>query len=270
MSELWRVFVIFGLSLWLGFTGAVLPGPMFAATVMHARRWGWRSGALVAGGHGLLEFALLIVIVSGAGAALSNPAVARSIAVAGGLFLVALGIMAIARPPAPPSSDAGDPGAGEAGTWMLSAGWWRPFLAGVWTSVTQPYWFIWWASLGASAVYAASGKAGAAGVGAFYVGHVLADVIWFTFVAAAIGAGRKVLSENAFRKLFLACGVMILGFGFLFMTVGAFYPGAFERENARPPAAASDAPSAEPAAAPSTEPGPMTDAAAPPDAVTPP
>lgn len=239
MSELWRVFVIFGLSLGLGFTGAVFPGPMFAATVMHSRRWGWRSGVLVTSGHGLLELALLIAIVSGAGTALKHPAVARSIAVAGGLFLVALGVMATARPPPAPSTDAdtdadtntadttdADPG-------MLSAGWWEPFLAGVWTSATQPYWFIWWVSLGASSVYAASGKAGSAGVGAFYVGHVLADLVWFTFVAAAVGAGRKILSEATFRKLFIACGAMMLGFGLLFAAAGAFFPSAFEHRPQR-------------------------------------
>lgn len=225
MSELWHVFVILGLSLWLGFTGAVFPGPMFAATVRHARKWGWRSGVLVTCGHGLLELALLIVIVSGAGAALRHPAVARSIAVAGGLFLIVLGIMAMARPPEPPSTGA-DADTTAAG--MLSAGWWRPFIAGIWTSVTQPYWFIWWASLGASAVYAASGEAGPVGVGAFYVGHILADFIWFTFVAAAVGAGRRVLTESIFKKLFIACGAMMLGFGLLFVVAGAFFPGAFE------------------------------------------
>jgi threonine/homoserine/homoserine lactone efflux protein len=135
---------------------------------------------------------------------------------------------------------------------MLSAGWWQPFLAGVWTSVTQPYWFIWWASLGASAVYAASGKAGIAGVGAFYVGHVLADLIWFTFVAAGVGAGRRVLSEAAFRKLFVACGAIMLGFGLLFVAVGAFFPNEFEPKKKPPPAAASAASSAEPAPAPGT------------------
>ncbi len=220
MSELWRVFVIFGLSLGLGLTGAVYPGPMFAATVMHSRRWGWRSGVLVSTGHGLLELALLVAIVAGAGTVLRHPAVARSVAVAGGLFLVALGVMATARPPAPPSTDADT---GEAGPGMLSGGWWRPFLAGVWTSASQPYWFIWWAFVGATAVQRASGEAGATGVGAFYVGHVLADFAWFTFVAAAVGAGRKVLSENAFRKLFVACGVMLLGFGLFFVVAGAFF-----------------------------------------------
>ena len=54
---------------------------MFAATVVHARKWGWRSGVLVTCGHGLLELALLIAILAGAGTALKHPAVARSMSI---------------------------------------------------------------------------------------------------------------------------------------------------------------------------------------------
>ena len=241
MSELWSILAIFGLSLWIGFSGAVFPGPMFAATVTHARRWGWRSGVLVSGGHGLLELALLIAIVSGAGTALKHPAVARSIAVAGGLFLIALGVVATARPPKPPSTDARPD---EADLGMLSAGWWRPFIAGIWTSATQPYWFIWWVFVGAIAINAASGEAGPAGVGAFYAGHVLADFIWFTFVAAAVGAGRKVLSEATFRRLFVACGAIMVGFGLFFVAAGAFFPDAFKQPRKTQPSAAAATPSA--------------------------
>jgi threonine/homoserine/homoserine lactone efflux protein len=105
----------------------------------------------------------------------------------------------------------------------------------VWTSATQPYWFIWWAFVGASLVYYAFGKAGVVGVGAFYVGHVLADFVWFTLVAAAVGAGRKVLSQGAFRKLFVACGAMLLGFGLFFVAAGVFFPGVFaDSRNTKP------------------------------------
>jgi len=242
VSDLWRVFAILGFT--FGLTGAILPGPMLAATVMHARRWGWRSGVLVSMGHGLLELALVVAILFGAGAALKHPAIARTISVAGGVFLVTLGAIAIVRPPAPPATGA-RPDEAEGG--ILQEGWWRPFLAGVWTSATQPYWYIWWAFVGVTLVGYSSGRAGVVGAGTFYVGHVLADVVWFTFVAVAVGAGRKVFSDNVFRKLFIACGAALLGFGLVFVAAGAFFPEALEYKEKPEPLAAmtSEAPAKE-------------------------
>jgi len=233
VSELWHVFAVFGFA--LGLTGAILPGPMLAATVMHARRWGWRSGVLVSMGHGLLELVLVVAILFGAGAALKHPAIARSISVAGGVFLVTLGTIATVRPPAPPATEARPD---EAGGGILQEGWWRPFLAGMWTSATQPYWYIWWAFAGVTLVGYSSGRAGALGAGTFYVGHVLADVVWFTFVAAAVGAGRRIFSDNVFRRLFIACGAALLGFGLVFVAAGAFFPEALEYKEKPEPLAA--------------------------------
>jgi threonine/homoserine/homoserine lactone efflux protein len=228
VSELWHVFAVFGFT--LGLTGAILPGPMLAATVLHARRWGWRSGVLVCCGHGLLEMGMVLLLLAGAGAALARPGVVRVVAVAGGIFLAGLGAATVLRPPEPPG------GGGPASEDLPEvSAWWRPFAAGVWTSATHPYWFGWWALVGAGAVLAVAGTLGLAGVAAFFAGHLLADFVWFTFVAAAVGAGRKVLSEAAFKKLFIACGVMILGFGLFFVTVGVFFPSALaQKKNSLP------------------------------------
>ncbi|MHC4251147.1 MAG: LysE family transporter [Planctomycetota bacterium] len=239
MSGEWPVLAVFAGSFSLGLTGAMPPGPMFAATVMHARRWGWRSGVLVSSGHGLLEAGMVALLLAGAGAALERPAVVRAVAVAGGIFLAALGTATVFRPPEPPS----DGGAAPADPPDTST-WWRPFAAGIWTSATHPYWFGWWALAGAGAVLAVAGRLGLAGVAAFFVGHVLADFVWFTFVAATVAAGMKMFSDAAFKKLFVACGVMILGFGLFFVAAGVFFPGALEPEKKSSPAATSAAPPA--------------------------
>lgn len=216
MSELWKVLGIFGGAFALGFSGAVFPGPMFAATVMHARSRGWLAGVLVAGGHALAELPMVVAIALGAGIAFANPVVARTIAVVGGAVLVAMGTVSAVRPPG--SAEAGAPG-----TSGLARGRLGPFLAGVWTSVSQPFWFIWWAAAAPGVMFALS-QSGPPGAGAFYVGHVLSDFVWFTFVAAAVAAGRRIVPPRVFRVILRACGVALVAFGLLFVLLGLLWP----------------------------------------------
>jgi len=218
MSDLWLLLTIFVSAFAVAFSGAVPPGPMFAATVLHARSRGWSAGLLVSGGHALLELGLLAAILAGAAEALAHPAALKGIALAGGLFLVGIGVATLlARQPAG-SLGAGDSPGAEPDSPTSP---WRPFAAGIWTSVAQPLWPLWWALVGAGSVMAASRALGYAGVAAFYVGHVLADIVWFTLVAAAVKAGGRVLSEKGMRVLVAVCGAILVGSGVAFALGGA-------------------------------------------------
>ncbi|MHC4503836.1 MAG: LysE family transporter [Planctomycetota bacterium] len=217
MIELWKILGVFGGAFVVGFSGAVVPGPMFAATVMHARSRGWLAGVLVSSGHALAEVPMVVAIALGGGVVFRNPIAARTIALAGGAVLVVMGALSAARPPDPPRADS-PADAAPAGTWL------SPLLAGAWTSVSQPYWFIWWATAGASWVMLALAQSGPTGAGAFYVGHILSDFVWFTFVAAAVGAGRKIIPPAAFRVILKVCAIALVAFGLLFVSLGLFWP----------------------------------------------
>lgn len=212
MATIGIIVGIFAGAFGLGFSGAVPLGPMFAATVIHARQRGWRAGTLVSLGHGFLELLVVLVIVFGAGRLLVHPAALRTVAVAGGVFLLFTGLRTIAKSHT-------SPGLEEVRREGV-ARWWSPVLAGVWSSISQPYFPIWWGVVGATAVVATMDRVGLGGVVAFYLGHVLADVTWFTLVAGAVGAGRGMLSEAAFGRLLQACGVLLAGFGLAFVAAG--------------------------------------------------
>jgi threonine/homoserine/homoserine lactone efflux protein len=231
MSELWKVLGIFGGAFVVGFSGAVVPGPMFAATVMHARSRGWFAGVLVSSGHALAEVPMVVAIALGAGVAFRNPIAARAVALAGGAVLVVMGALSALRPPGSPRADSPSEAAS-------AEGWLPPLIAGAWTSVSQPFWFIWWATVGASWVMLALAQSGPAGAGAFYVGHVLSDFVWFTFVAAAVGAGRKIIPPAAFRVILKVCAVALVAFGLFFVSLGLFWPEKLKGASGADPAAA--------------------------------
>ena len=73
---------VIGISL----TGAMLPGPMTAATI--AKGYGSKNaGALIAVGHGVIELPLIAAIYLGVGHFLGLPLVVSIIYIAGGVAL---------------------------------------------------------------------------------------------------------------------------------------------------------------------------------------
>ena len=107
-----------------------------------------------------------------------------------------------------------------------------PVLAGVLISLANPYWSLWWATIGLKYI-ALSRESGKAGVAAFYCGHQLSDVGWYFFVAGAVALGRKAVSDAAYRWVIGLCGGVMLGFGVYFI-VGAALALAQARKAAAP------------------------------------
>jgi threonine/homoserine/homoserine lactone efflux protein len=85
------------------------------------------------------------------------------------------------------------------------------------TSVVNPYWFLWWATVGASYVLLALEK-GVMGLVAFYSGHILSDLSWNSILALA---GTTLFKGRLHQALFLLCGLFLLGLGGYFLWMGA-------------------------------------------------
>jgi threonine/homoserine/homoserine lactone efflux protein len=83
--------------------------------------------------------------------------------------------------------------------------------AGVLTSLANPYWFIWWATIGASYILF-SLDYGAAGEMAFYCGYILSDLSWNSLLAFK----RKVMSDRFYRGVIFVCGLFLIAMSVLF------------------------------------------------------
>jgi len=91
----------------------------------------------------------------------------------------------------------------------------RPVIAGLLTSISNPYFIIWWATIGLSYI-ALSQQHGIMGLGSFYSGHIMADVVWYFAVAAAVTVGKKIMSDHTYRWIIGLCGgfLVVLGLSF--------------------------------------------------------
>jgi threonine/homoserine/homoserine lactone efflux protein len=92
-------------------------------------------------------------------------------------------------------------------------------LAGAGASLANPYFAVWWATVGAGQIATVGPRSPAAWV-TFYLGHVSSDFLWYAIVAFAIGSGRRVLGATGHQALIIVCAVALLGLGCYFLYAG--------------------------------------------------
>jgi threonine/homoserine/homoserine lactone efflux protein len=188
-----------GLGFLIGLTGALAPGPTLIATINSSLRGGWSTGPKVTLGHAAIELVMVLIII--AGFSVTIGAYSHVIAGIGGVALILFGILTISEARVATLSLSGQPEASP-----------RPFLAGMITSISNPYFWIWWFTVG-SALLIGAYQGGVVLVVAFVLGHWGADLAWFTLVSASIHRGRFVLGERQYRWILGFCGIFLVGFG---------------------------------------------------------
>ena len=98
----------------------------------------------------------------------------------------------------------------------------RVVLLGILVSVGNPYWVIWWASVGTK-LTADSLDAGFAGPVAVFGGHIVSDLAWLTLMAWLVHSGRRWFGRRAYRGLLAVCGVFLVGLGAYFVGSGIVF-----------------------------------------------
>jgi threonine/homoserine/homoserine lactone efflux protein len=194
---------VFLLAFALGLTGALAPGPTFVATVNASISGGWTTGPKVTLGHMLAELALFILIVFGL-AAVALP-YTPVITVIGGIALVIFGALTLigSRNVSIQNTPSG----------IVT----NPYLTGLVTSLANPYFWLWWLSIG-SAMVIAGLEGGLVLAGIFLVGHWGADLGWYTLVSYGISRGTVFLSDRTYQIIMVLCGIFLVLFGAYYLS----------------------------------------------------
>ncbi|NLX76768.1 MAG: LysE family transporter [Clostridiaceae bacterium] len=204
---------IFFSSFFIGFSGALMPGPMLGVTIEGSlKRKKWTAGPLIVLGHGILELALIIAMTFGLRDFFSNPVIAGFIGLFGGAFLAWMGYGMI-KSGIRKTVSLNNQGQGS-GTGMNNL-----VLAGIVVSATNPYFIMWWATTGMESVRQAY-TLGIIGVLLFFLGHILSDFVWYSSVSAAFAKGRKLISDAVYCRILLVLGIFIAAFSIYFMGSG--------------------------------------------------
>ncbi|MBU0677711.1 MAG: LysE family translocator [Verrucomicrobia bacterium] len=194
-----------GTSFVVALSGAMMPGPMLTATISEVMKRGVMAGPLIVVGHGLLEIALVAAVVGGLAGFISSTSVVAVMGVVGGAVLAVMGVhMALT------SARAVNKAMHEQADETLAVR--GPVVTGVITSLSNPYWTLWWATIGLNYL-SRSLQRGAAGISSFYIGHIAADFAWFGLVAVAVNGGRRICPPAVYRVVIVLCGVALAGLG---------------------------------------------------------
>jgi threonine/homoserine/homoserine lactone efflux protein len=182
----------------IGLSGALAPGPTLLATISGAVRHGPLVGGRVAAGHLLVEGVLAIALVLGIAPLVLSQR--TGIAVVGGTALVGFGLLTLWSARSASLAPAG-------GDERIG-----PFVAGVLTSIANPYFWLWWATLGGALLASALAR-GPGDAALFFAGHGTADLVWLLLIGAAVARGSAFLTDRAYRLLLGACGIALVAIG---------------------------------------------------------
>lgn len=212
MLTLTRVLV---LAFVVGLTGAMMPGSMLALVVAETRRHGVWAGPLVVIGHMFLEIVVIVALLAGLGRFLAQPLFHLIISVPGGILLVVMAIGLL--------RSGTEQGLTEPASSVGRAGKATPILGGILTSIANPYFTIWWATVGLAmitdAVAVLPNRWLAAG--AFFTGHILSDAAWYTLVSFSLAAGRRrVIPPRAYTVTIRLAAIMVKLLGIYYVYSG--------------------------------------------------
>ncbi len=197
----------------VGFSGALMPGPLLAVGIAETPRHGWKTGPIISMGHAVAEVGVVVLLALGLAAITDrSPLVTDIISVVGGVALILMG-----------TTMARDIWRGrvdyEGGKEAVRSGNRRLAGRGITASLSNPYWFVWWATTGLAFVVR-SLEFGWIGPVVFYFGHVMSDFVWYSLVSVLLWQGRRLLIGKGLKALILLCAVFLMWLGVTFILDG--------------------------------------------------
>ena len=198
MSLLFFLLQVFVIS----FSGAMQPGPVTATAIAIGGRNRY-AGVFIALGHAIIEFPLMILIMMGIGKVFQSPKFQIVVGLAGGVVLLIMAITVLI------SLKAND---GKQEKTRRD----KPVLAGLILSASNPYFLLWWATIGLALATTAKGF-GIWAFALFALVHWLCDCLWLQALSWASFKGSSVLGPHRQRVVLMICSLALFAFGLIFI-----------------------------------------------------
>lgn len=186
----------------VSFSGAMQPGPVTATAITMGGRNRY-AGLLLAVGHGVIEFPLMVLIMLGAGKIFESDVAQLAVGFAGGIALLLMGVQMLARSKCEEKTQA-----------VLRKD--SPIWAGVVLTASNPYFLIWWGTIGLALATEAK-QFGVWAFGIFAIVHWLVDLIWVGTLSFASFYGGRLMGPKVQQVVVKICAVAMLWFAAMFI-----------------------------------------------------
>jgi threonine/homoserine/homoserine lactone efflux protein len=194
--------VFLGSVMLISLSGVLMPGPLFAITLQKAEK-SKLAGVLIALGHGIIEFPLMIVIYFLLSQFTMPSWVQIVVGLIGGGLMIFMGVRAFKKRKDNQSYSA----------ISLKR---DSLFAGVWTTAISAGFILWWLTIGTALVLNAQ-LFGAVGFGIFAGVHWSIDFLWYSLVGLIVFKSQKFLTPRVHYGISLFCVGIFLLFGVYFM-----------------------------------------------------
>jgi len=188
----------------ISLSGVMMPGPVFAVTLAKSYRSPW-AGAQTALGHAVIEVPLILLIYFGFARFFENNIVQLVLSIVGGAMIVWMGI-AMFRARAEVVQKGND--------LPYSA-----FTAGILTTGLNPYFLLWWATIGSMLVMKFL-DFGTTGLIVFIIVHWSCDLVWLSLISTVVYRTRSLWGLRFQEWIFIICSLLLVGFGGWFLVSG--------------------------------------------------
>ena len=183
------------------------PGPMSAVTVGKGMK-SPHAGAFMAFGHAVIEIPLMVVVFYGLSGFLEGPGIRSTLHLLGAGMLLYMGVGFLA-----------DMRGHTWGDGVASFPARSPTVAGIALSAGNPYFLLWWITIGGALTVQAF-EFGFAGMAAFAIVHWLCDFVWLYFLSASSHLGGRFLGGRYLKAVPLISGIALILFGVKFAVDG--------------------------------------------------
>jgi threonine/homoserine/homoserine lactone efflux protein len=187
-------------------SGALAPGPLFFQTLSQGTKTGARSGLIFSVAHTIVEFTLIMLLALGLFAVKNEPVIRTVIGALGGVVLIVFGLYQIISSLKKKEI-----------TQKQVTSSHRLFFIGIVFTALNPYFIIWWLTVGSTLILRALEIAALAGVVFMFLCHVWMDFVWLTTVSHCAKKGVNALGSRWYRALVGVFGVVLLYYGISFL-----------------------------------------------------
>ncbi len=195
----------------LSASGVLAPGPLFFANLAYGTRHDKWSGIKVAYGHTTVELPLIIILAAGLFTFDTAKKYANVVGLVGGIAILAFAGLQIA-------SILKEKRGHNAPTIAGSKG---PFIVGVTLSALNPFFILWWFTVGLKLISDSAAFGVALGVVILFALHIWMDYAWLVSTAYLASRGAFALKSRYYPILFLGLTVVLIYYGVSFVSQAA-------------------------------------------------
>ena len=186
-------------------SGVMSPGPLFAANIAYGLKQGTKAGIKIAIGHSIVELPLVILLGIGIFSLEIFPEFKTIISILGAITLFVFAFIQIKSTLKK----------NEKSETKLKQG---PIITGVLLSALNPFFIIWWLTIGLKLISDAMAIWAFVGILIVFVLHVWMDFVWLGSTAFLISKSKKIISNTNYKIIMLALSVILIYFGITFLT----------------------------------------------------